>query len=282
MAYTTLISTAILNEHLREEGCGNALIVVFSLADTEQGRQSYEQDHIPGALYAHLDEDLSGPIIPGQTGRHPLPDVEVFAKTLSGWGIDHDVQVVAYDNMGGAVGRPAVVDAPLAGARRRSGSRWRLAGLARGGDAPPKMRSGLGGPASSPRRPHPERLVDAEMVMTVHTDPTYRLLDARSADRFRGENETLDPVGGHIPGAISAPFAENLEEGRFRSAAALQDRFEALLGDVPPEQTVMYCGSGVTAAHNLLALAHAGLGDARLYAGSWSEWLANPKTKGAG
>jgi thiosulfate/3-mercaptopyruvate sulfurtransferase len=111
----------------------------------------------------------------------------------------------------------------------------------------------------------------------LRTNPAYRLFDSRSADRYRGENETVDPVAGHIPGALNAPYAENVgPDGLFRPADELRQRFHALLGETPTQNTVFYCGSGVTATHNLLALAHAGLGDARLYAGSWSEWITDP------
>ncbi len=127
-----------------------------------------------------------------------------------------------------------------------------------------------------PPRPHPHLLADTAEVLTVRNDPTYRLPDARGADRYRGENETLDSVAGHIPGAISAPYAENLgPEGCFRPVKELQARFQKLLDDTPPEQTIVYCGSGVTAAHNLLALAHASLGNGRLYAEPRSEWITD-------
>jgi thiosulfate/3-mercaptopyruvate sulfurtransferase len=277
MAYTTLISTTVLAGHLAEPDWA-IIDCRFSLADTEQGRRSYHESHIPGASYAHLDEDLSGPIIPGRTGRHPLPEIAVLAETFSAWGLDDRVQVVAYDNMAGALA-----------ARLWWMLRWlgheAVAVLDGGwpawtGEGRPVESESRARPARHFRpRPRPELLASAEEVLAVRLDPAYRLVDARSADRFRGENETLDPVGGHIPGAISAPYSENLVEGRFRSPEALRARYSELLGQVPVGQAVFYCGSGVTAAHNLLALAHAGLGDGRLYAGSWSEWLANPRTR---
>jgi len=125
--------------------------------------------------------------------------------------------------------------------------------------------------------PQPHLLVEVDQVEQIRTDPAFHLIDSRGADRYRGENETIDPVAGHIPGAVSGPFAKNLDkEGRFQSQAALKARFQDLLGDASPESAVFYCGSGVTAAHNLLAMAHAGLGDGRLYAGSWSEWITDP------
>jgi thiosulfate/3-mercaptopyruvate sulfurtransferase len=273
MSYTTLISTAVLGQHLGQADWA-IIDCRHSLADTELGHRNYLEGHIPGALYAHLEEDLSGPIIPGQTGRHPLPAVETFAATLSGWGIDETVQVVVYDDMGGAIaarlwwmlrwlGHEAV--AVLDG----SWQRWLTEDRLTVSQVQPRP--------TRPFNPKPQAslLASAEEVLALRRDPTCRLLDARSADRFRGENETLDPIGGHIPGAVSAPYAENLESGHFRSPEALRQRFEGLLGQTSPEQAVVYCGSGVTAAHNLLAMTHAGLDGARLYAGSWSEWVTD-------
>lgn len=276
MVYTTLISTAELSRHLAD---ANWAVVDcrFALADVEQGRRNYRDAHIAGAVYAHLDDDLSGPVIPGRTGRHPLPDVEGFAQTLSNWGIDNQVQVVAYDDAGGAMA-----------ARLWWLLRWlghEAVAVLDGGW--PAWRS-EGGPERSGIETRPARtfsprlqahlLVEVDEVEQHRTDPAFHLIDSRSADRYRGQNETIDPVAGHIPGAVSGPFAHNLDkEGRFLSPAALKARFQDLLGDAPPESAVFYCGSGVTAAHNLLAMAYAGLGDGRLYAGSWSEWIADPK-----
>jgi thiosulfate/3-mercaptopyruvate sulfurtransferase len=276
MIYTTLISAAELNQHLGQPDWA-VVDCRFTLTDPARGRRDYESAHIPGAVYAHLDEDLAGPVIPGQTGRHPLPDVALFAQTLSGWGIDANTQVVAYDDSGGSMaarlwwllrwlGHEAV--AVLDG----GWPAWQSEGYA--------VRRGV--ETRSERvftpKPQPHLVAGAAEVLAVAHNPAYRLLDARAADRFRGENETIDPVAGRIPGAISAPFADNLRpDGRFRSPEALRTRFQDLLGDVPAEQAIVYCGSGVTAAHNLLALAHAGLGKGRLYAGSWSEWITQPE-----
>ena len=279
MPYTTLISVEDLKEHL---GDPNWVIIDcrFSLADTEQGRHAYQESHIPGAQYAHLDDDLSGPIIPGQTSRHPLPDIAVFAQTLSAWGIAETAQVVAYDGGGGAIasrlwwmlrwlGHEAV--AVLDGGWKV----WQQAGY------PTQAEIDSRSARAFTPQPRSEMLVSAEETLRLRADPAYRLLDARSADRYRGENETIDPVAGHIPGATSAPFAENLNaEGKFRSAEELRQRFEGLLGETSADQVIHYCGSGVTAAHNLLAMTHAGLDGAKLYAGSWSEWIVAPQTKG--
>jgi thiosulfate/3-mercaptopyruvate sulfurtransferase len=216
-------------------------------------------------------------VIPGQTSRHPLPSIDSLAQTFSRWGIDEQVQVVVYDDTGGAMaarlwwllrwlGHDAV--AVLDG----GWPRWQSEGY--------PARNGVESRASRVFTPRlrPPLLADAAEVLAVRDDPAYCLLDARSADRYRGENEPFDPVAGRIPGAISAPYTENLgPEGCFRPVEELQTWFQNLLGDTPSERTIVYCGSGVTAAHNLLALAHAGLGEGRLYAGSWSEWITDPE-----
>lgn len=278
--YTTLIDTATLAEHVDDP---NWAIVDcrFSLQDTELGRRVYREAHIPGAVYAHLDEDLSGTIVPGETGRHPLPAVDALAATLSAWGIDETVQVVVYDDWGGAIaarlwwmlgwlGHDAVAVLDGGWPHWQTGKR-----PTRSGDEARSARTFT--PA-----PRPQRMVSLDQVDVLRRDPARRLLDARSADRYRGENETIDPRAGHIPGALSAPFALNLgEDGRFVAADALAARFTDLLGDVPAQQAVAYCGSGVTATHNILAMRHAGLGMAKLYVGSWSLWSSDPSRPAA-
>lgn len=275
MPFTTLISTADLHLHLHDADW----VVVdcrFNLADSAQGRWDYERGHIAGAIFADLDHDLSGPIERGVTGRHPLPTVERAAATLSRLGIDAGTQVVAYDDRGGMTAgrlwwmlrwlgheRVAVLDGgwphwEREGRPTRSGVETREA-------------------KTFVPRPRPELAVDAAEVQRRRTDPAYRVVDSRTADRYRGENETIDPVAGHIPGAVSGPFPDNLAtDGRFRSPDELRARFETMLGGIAADHAVFYCGSGVSAAHNLLALARAGLGEARLYPGSWSEWIADP------
>jgi thiosulfate/3-mercaptopyruvate sulfurtransferase len=276
MSYTTLIAASELANHLTDP---NWAIVDcrFSLDQPERGRRDYEQAHIPGAVYAYLNADLSGPIAPGKTGRHPLPEVDVMAQTLGRWGIAAGVQVVAYDDAGGSMaarlwwllrwlGHDAV--AVLDG----SWQSWQHASY------PTRSGSESRSPRVFTPRLRPELLVSTTAVLAHLHDPSVRLIDARTAERYRGEYEPLDPVAGHIPGAICGPFAENLDaQGRFRAPAELRARFQALLGDAPPQRAICYCGSGVTATHNLLALAHAGLGDAQLYSGSWSEWITDPE-----
>jgi thiosulfate/3-mercaptopyruvate sulfurtransferase len=273
--HRTLVSPATLAAHL-DDPTWAVVDCRFALADTEQGRAAYLASHIPGAVYAHLDADLSGPVVPGKTGRHPLPAVEQIAARLGAWGIDDAVQVVAYDDGGGWVagrlwwllrwlGHPAV--AVLDGG-------WN-AWLRAGGPTRP-------GRESRPARaflPRPDDrfIADTDEVLARLNDPHTVLLDARAAERFRGENETIDPVAGHIPGALSAPYAGNLTpEGTFRPPEELRARYAALLGDRTPQQAIAYCGSGVSAVHTLIALEHAGLPGARLYPGSWSEWITDP------
>ena len=275
MSLTTLVSPDELAAHL-DDPDWVTVDCRFSLADAEHGRREYEQAHVSRAVYAHLEKDLSGPIIPGTTGRHPLPEVPDFARTLGAWGIDGRVQVVAYDDMGGAM----------------AGRLWWMLGWV-GHDAAALLDGGWqrwcaeGRPATAevtarPARvfspaPRPERLVRAAGVLSRLGDASAPLIDARAGERYRGEVEPLDPVAGHIPGAVCAAFEENLTaDGSFKSREELRQRFRAILGDTPAEQSVSYCGSGVTACHNLLAMEHAGLSGGRLYAGSWSHWVTDP------
>jgi thiosulfate/3-mercaptopyruvate sulfurtransferase len=258
----------------------------FALGDQERGRRDYLQGHIPGAVYAHLDDDLSGPIVPGVTGRHPLPPVSQAAAVMGKLGIDEGVQVVTYDDAGGA----------LAAARLWWMLRWlgHEAAAVLDGGWRRWAREGRPAHAGEESRParlfipntRPELVASAEEVEALRLDPMYRLLDARSAERYRGEAETVDPVAGHIPGAANLPYTDNLTpEGNLRPAEELRLRFQALLGEVPSGRVVHYCGSGATAGLNILAMLHAGLGEGRLYAGSWSEWITDaerPIGKGEG
>jgi thiosulfate/3-mercaptopyruvate sulfurtransferase len=275
MPFTTIISVAELDNHLEDPDWA-IIDARFKLANLEQGRIDYEEAHIPGAVYAHLNEDLSGPIIPGETGRHPLPSVEKISNVFSRFGVDRKVQVVAYDDLGGA----------LAAGRVWWLLRWlsheAVAVLDGGWQA--WIRNELpmkGGEEKRPPRifiPHPrnELVVSADEIEKMRKDPNYVVLDARSADRYRGENETIDPVAGHIPGAVSAPYANNLNpDGTFRPPVDFARRYQRLLKGIPTNHVACYCGSGVTATHDILAMMMAGLGEARLYAGSYSEWITD-------
>ena len=245
----------------------------FSLADTNYGRKAYAAGHIPRAVYAHLDEDLSGPIIHGKTSRHPLPDVNDFSAKLSAWGVDNDTQVVAYDDAGGAIA-----------ARLWWMLRWLghdavavLNGGIQAWEANYPLSQGVPSvvPATFTPRLRPELLVNVETVAQAHAETL--LIDSRTPERYRGEAEPIDPIAGHIPGAVNAPHPTTIgDDGDYLSPTTLRAHFETLLGDTSPIQAVFYCGSGVTAARNLLAMAYAGLGDGKLYAGSWSEWITDP------
>lgn len=274
-AYTTLVSTETLAAHLHDPDWA-VIDCRFALADTEKGRREYLAAHIPGAIYAHLDEDLCSPIIPGRTGRHPLPAPATFAATLARWGIDSRVQVVAYDDMGGMV----------------AGRVWWMlrwlghnAVAALDGDWRAWLAEGRPVHAGAESRPPRVFVPDLQPGMTIDTaeiarrlhDPALHLFDARSADRYRGENETIDPCAGHIPGARSAPYADNLTgDGHFLPADQLKALWAARFDDAGSGEAVVYCGSGVSAAHHALARAHAGLPLPRLYVGSWSGWIADP------
>ena len=276
MPFTTLIAAADLFPHLNS-GDWAIIDCRFSLDNTARGERDYLEAHIPGAVYAHLDRDLSGKKIPGKTGRHPLPEIPSFVEILSAWGIDSATQVVAYDDSGGSTA-----------ARLWWMLKWlghKAAAVLDGGWAS-WQKKGLPARSGSERRTVKRFVpqenqgshVTAGQVLETLGDLRCLLLDARSAPRYRGEVEPIDPVAGHIPGAVSAPYEQNLTpEGRFLEPEVLRRRFEQLLKSVPVENVICYCGSGVTAAHNLLALAHAGLGMGRLYAGSWSEWIAGPE-----
>lgn len=279
LTFSTLISVTDVLPHLSDPDWA-IIDCRFSLENPGRGRQDYLSAHIPGAIYANLDKDLSAPVLPGQTGRHPLTTVEELAQRFSEWGIDSSVQVVAYD------------DYPNIGLSTAPRLWWMLRWL--GHERVAVLDGGwfcwvsqglpfqAGVVNRTPRRfipsVQPQLLADSALVDRIRLDPSARLLDSRSADRYRGENETIDPVAGHIPGAISAPYAENVgQDGLFLPPDALRARFESLTKGTPADRVVFYCGSGVTAANNVLAFAHAGLGDARLYAGSWSEWITDPK-----
>lgn len=275
MSHRTLIDTSTLAAHLADPDWA-IVDARFALAEPAQGRRDYLTSHIPGAVYADLDHDLSSPHIPGRTGRHPLPPIDRFAATLAGWGIDDGVQVVVYDDFHGVyagrlwwmlrwLGHDAV--AMLDGDWRA----WQQEGR--------PMRAGVEqrAPRAFVPRPRPELLVTVDEIAARLGDPALRLYDARGADRYRGENETVDPIGGHIPGAISAPYAGNLgADGRMFPPEALRARFTELLEGTPAEEAIFYCGSGVSVAHDLIAIEQAGLGLPRVYIGSWSEWIADP------
>ena len=277
MPHDTLIGVEQLARHLTDAGW-RIVDCRFDLADTQRGERDYAAAHIPGARYAHLDRDLSGPITP-DSGRHPLPPPERLCAWLGAHAIEPAEQIVAYDDSGGTMAvrlwwllrwlgyrNAAVLDGGW--------QAWTDAALPTTGAVPPKPV-----PTRPDCRPDPALVVDTDALATVLQQDSGMpvLMDARTGERFRGEAEPIDPVAGHIPGAINVPLADNLDShGRFKAPEVLRQRYLTVLGSAPPETVIAMCGSGVTACHNLLAMVIAGLPLGRLYAGSWSEWIRDP------
>ncbi|MBI6953279.1 MULTISPECIES: sulfurtransferase [unclassified Pseudomonas] len=277
MPLAQLITPQQLAERLGAPG----LVILdcrFALEDVDYGQRSYAEGHIAGAHFADLERDLSGPVLKGSTGRHPLPDPQRLVERLREWGVDNDSQVVLYDDGPGAFAARAwwllawlgkrdavfILDGGL--------KAWHAAHLPLSLDPPVRREGNFSG------EPDMALLVDAAHLAKRLDDPAMTLIDARGLPRFRGEVEPIDPVAGHIPGARCAAFTDNLgADGRFLPAAQLKQRFAEKLGDRAPEDLVAYCGSGVTACHNLFALSLAGYPLGRLYAGSWSEWINDPR-----
>lgn len=275
MKWTTLVEPRDLAAEL-DTGDLRIVDARFSLADTAQRRQGYEQSHIPRAVYADLNQDLSDMEKTGQ-GRHPLPEDDDFVRKLGQWGIAPEHQVVVYDAGDGSMAaarfwwllkllghqRVAVLNGGL--------NAWRSEQL-------PETRETqrIDATAPYPARFQRAAIADADEVRSRLDEPAGWLFDVRAAERFRGEVEPLDPVAGHVPGAVSHPFSLSLRDGRFKSSAELRDQLAPKLSERKPEEMVVMCGSGVTACHLLLAMEHAGLHGARVYAGSWSGWISDP------
>ncbi|UOB23813.1 sulfurtransferase [Pseudomonas orientalis] len=274
------LAQLISPQQLAERQTSAGLVILdcrFALEDPDYGRCSYAEGHIEGAQYADLDRHLSGPVIKGVTGRHPLPAADAFIQQLQAWGISADTDVVLYDDGPGAYAARAwwllvwlgkrdgvfILDGGL--------KAWHAAGFPLSLDAP------VVEPGTFAGTPDNRLLLDAEQLQKRLGEPDMTLIDARAQARFRGEMEPIDPIAGHIPGAQCAAFSENLgSDGRFLPAEQLRQRFAAQLQGRPAQELVAYCGSGVTACHNLFALSLAGYPLGRLYAGSWSEWITDP------
>ena len=273
--YDSFVTTAQLAEHLHDP----RWVLVdssFNLADPGWGEENYLKNHIPGAVFAHLDRDLSAQPTPF-SGRHPLPDPDQMANRLSDWGVGSDCQVVIYDTVHGAFAArlwwmlqyyghasAAILEGGYAKWSREDRP------LASGVETPPVKQQFIA-------HPNPTMLLSAQQVDQFRLDPGWKLIDARNAVRYRGEQEPIDPVAGHIPGAVNLFHGENLTpEGILLPTAQLRKQFSALLAGTPIEQTGVYCGSGVTSCLHVAVLKYIGLGTPRLYAGSWSEWIRDP------
>lgn len=273
--YTHIIDALALSQNLTNP----SWVIIdcrFDLADPEWGSQDYKKGHIPGAVYAHLNHDLSGPRT-ASTGRHPLPDPEVFRETLGRLGVDSKKQVVVYDTAGGSFAarlwwmlkyyRHSLV-AVLNGGFQA----WAA------GNYPIESGSRTNQKTIFTGEPDSTMLVSTPEMEVLTSDGQTPVIDARAPERFRGEVEPLDPVAGHLPGAVNRFHQDNLgPDGQFLPLETLKSGFLSLLKQSPPGQAVVYCGSGVTSCHHLLAMQAAGLPMARLYAGSWSEWIRDPK-----
>ena len=285
MIFTTLIDVESLAALLRstpERGGPVLLDCRFTLADPGAGRRAYLTAHIPGARFADLNQDLSAPVS-AESGRHPLPDPAALTRFLAAAGIGADTQVIVYDAADGSMAargwwllrwlghaRVAVLDGGF--------QAWTSAGGALESGAPADA-AGAGAPTTAAAAVHvrPEFLMTADDVRRALADPRRLVLDARAPERFAGTVEPLDAVAGHVPGAVNHPFSRNsAADGRFLPAAELRRRWQESLRGRDPADAILMCGSGVTACHNVLAMEAAGLPGAKLYAGSWSEWIRDP------
>lgn len=271
-------SPLISVNELSAQGDGSILRVCdcrFLLTQPDAGRAQYLASHIPGATYVDLEADLSGPV-DSRTGRHPLPEVSVFRKTLGHLGLTPDIPVVVYDDGGCAMaarfwwmlrwmGHPdvKVLDGGLAA--------WQAEGCAMASGNEIYQSAIYEGPADD------DLWVSVETVESIVGQESGLIVDAREAARFKGWQEPLDLVAGHIPSALNRPFIQNMREGKFKSTGELRQAFEALIKAQLPRDVIHSCGSGVTACHNLLAMEHAGLPGSRLFVGSWSEWITDQR-----
>ncbi|MGH8049752.1 MAG: sulfurtransferase [Arenimonas sp.] len=274
MNWNTIVSAGDLLQHLADSD----LVLVdarFALGDAQAGEQAWQEAHLPNASYVHLDRDLSDKQKPSQFGRHPLPNADDFCHSLMRCGISRHSQVVVYDANDGAMAAArfwyllrllghenvAVLDGGFA--------RWRELGLPVNNEVPVLL----------PSLYHADfdqlQIVNTDAIKNNLASNEFVLLDARAPERYRGEIEPIDKVAGHIPGALNRPYSLNLENGRFRAPELLQHDFLALMGSHSASDTVLYCGSGVTACHNLLAMEVAGLRGAKIYSPSWSGWISN-------
>ncbi len=270
----TLISANELNGILDQK----KLTIIdcrHALADTESGRNAYKESHIPNALFAHMDEDLSGEIVKGKTGRHPFPPIEKIVKKLSDWGIEASSQVVVYDASNGGLAARLWFILKWLGHENVAvlNGGWKY-WLEQKLPTTAEIRTPT--PTSFVAKPNQDLIVDVQFMEANINTPELIYIDSRTAERYRGEQEPIDPVAGHIPSALSAPWTENVDsDGLFLDKKSLAKRFIKILENQPKGNTIFYCGSGVTACHNLLAMHHLGITSPKLYPGSWSEWIVD-------
>jgi len=274
MRFTTVVSTEQLAQHL-DDPDWVIFDCRFTLTNTEAGKSAYQQGHIPGARYVHLDDDMSSAVTP-TSGRHPLPGIQIFADKLSRWGVDSSKQVVVYDDSFGSMAvkmwwllrwlghdNVALLDG--------NWPKWVRQKLPVTTELPKII------PANFVAHVRDELLVDTVEVDFARRERCSVLIDARPEQRFAGEREPLDKVAGHIPGAINWVYEENLDfDGTYLPADELKEAYLKLMHGLKPQQVIHTCGSGVTACHNMLAMEIAGLHGSKLYAGSWSEWITDP------
>lgn len=274
MSWNTLITVeelALILDHCVVIDCRHVL------TDAKAGMRAYLEGHIPSAHFLSMDDDLSGPSNPA-LGRHPLPDRDRLRERLQSLGLSDNTQLVAYDDQGGAMAGRLWMLARWIGHRNVAlldggiGA-WKQAGYPLSTDVPTARSAGK----LSPRTPLVGMLSSDELVVELEND-AVQIIDARPHARYTGEDGAMDPVAGHIPGALNRPFAQNLRpDGRFKPAEVLRQEWEALLAGRSPEHIVHQCGSGITANHNMLAMELAGLTGSRLYPPAWSGWISDPK-----
>ncbi|MBU0594359.1 MAG: sulfurtransferase [Gammaproteobacteria bacterium] len=274
MKFTTLVSAAQLAQHL-DDPDWIIFDCRFTLSDPDSGRRAYQTAHIPGARYAHLNDDLSSAVT-ATSGRHPLPDPQLLAQKLGQWGVDNSKQIVVYDDSFGSMACRMWWDLRWLGHESIALLDGGIQRWIRDGH-PMTADTSVITPTQFNANIDNSMWVDAQCIEEALLSDKCLIIDARAEERFSGEREVLDKVPGHIPGSINYPFEDNLDMGgTYMSAEELQEAYLDLLNGVDPQRVVHMCGSGVTACHSVIAMEHAGLKGARLYPGSWSEWITDP------
>ena len=275
MKSSNLVTTSMLAEHLEDPDW----IIIdcrFNLKFPEKGEKDYQEEHILGALYVHLDRDLAGPVQKGRSGRHPLPDPQTCIQTFSSLGINDGKQVVAYDDSGGAIAARLWWMLQWLGHEKSmlldgGWEQWKHEERPCSGKRESERKGEFN--AKSPK----PWIFDAEQISPSMKNGEILLLDVRNSSRFRGEKEPIDPIAGHIPGAKNEPFQVNLDSnGLWKKGKDLRRQYLERFPELEQKKCVIYCGSGVTACHTFFALKEAGFNNHSIYPGSWSEWITDP------